>query len=215
MRHPGWLGAVLAFTVLVAVLTSAGRIVVGLVRGRRGYYDVDLTQALMGASMAGMSVASLSFLRVAIWQGVFTLVLAWHALRAIAGSRNRNRPRHGLLVQTGHLMSVAAMLYMLRSASSATTGAMNAPDTPMSMPMPVAASGGHLSGHPQVLSLLIAALLVGYAALVISQARRVARPNVPAGTDALPFAPRAAATAAAVSEAAVCAAMAAMLVARP
>ncbi len=215
MRHPGWLGAVLAFTVLVAALTSAGRVVVGLARGRRGYYDVDLTQALMGASMAGMFVASLSFLRVAIWQGVFTLVLAWHALRAIAGSRNPNRPRHGLLVQTGHLMSVAAMLYMLRSASSATTGAMNAPDTPMSMPMPVAAPGGHMSGHPQVLSLLIAALLVGYAALVINQARRVARPNVPAGTDALPFAPRAAATAAAVSEAAVCAAMAAMLVAPP
>lgn len=71
-----------------------------------------------------------------------------------------------------------------------------------------------VSVYPQVLSFLIAALLVAYAALVINQARRVALPNVPTGTDGLPFVLRAAA-AAAVSEAAMCAAMAAMLVAPP
>lgn len=73
-----------------------------------------------------------------------------------------------------------------------------------------------VSVYPQVLSFLIAALLVAYAALVINQARRVALPNVPTGTDGLPFVLRAAAAAAvAVSEAAMCAAMAAMLVAPP
>jgi hypothetical protein len=209
MRHPGWLAAVLAVTVLVAAVTSAGRVFVGLLRGRRGYCDVDLTHALMGVSMAGMFVASFSVLRVVIWQDVFTVVLAWHAIRAIARSRNRSGPRQGLLFQTGHLMSVAVMLYMLRSASSATARAMNAPDTPMSMALPDVQA----SVHPQVLSLLIATLLVAYAGLVINQAGRVPRPNVPAGADSLPFAPRAAA--AAVGEAAMCAAMAAMLVAPP
>lgn len=208
MRHLDWQAAVLAFTMLVAAVTSAGRVIVGLLRGRRGYCDVDLTHALMGASMAGMFVASLSFLRVATWQAVFTVVLAWHAIRAIARSQNRNGPRQGLLSQTGHLMSVAAMLYMLRSASPATTRAMNAPDGPMSMASPDVQA----SVHPQVLSLVIAALLVAYAGLVLNQARRVARPNVPAGADSLPFAPRAAA---AVGEAAMCAAMAAMLVTPP
>ena len=129
MRHLGWLAAVLPFTVLAAAVTSAGRVILGLLRGRRGYRDVDLTHAaLMGASMAGMFVAGPSFLSVAIWQDVFTVVLAWHAIRAIAGSQNRNGKLQGLLFQTGHLMSIAAMLYMLRSASSAITGAMNGPD---------------------------------------------------------------------------------------
>ena len=207
MRHLGWPAAFLAFTVLAAAATSAGRVIVGLLRGQRAHHGADLTHALMGANMAGMFVASLSFLSVAIWQEVFTVVIAWHAIRAIVGSQNRNSPRQGLLYQTGHLLSVAAMLYMLH-ASSATTGAMNAPD----MPMPMASTSIPVSVYPQALSFLIAALLVAYAALVINQARRVARPNIPAETDSLPFAPRAAAAEAA-SEVVLCAAMAAMLVA--
>ena len=207
MRHLGWPATLLAFTVLAAAAASAGRVIVGLLRGRRAHHGIDLTHALMGANMAGMFVASLSFLSVAIWQEVFTVVIAWHAIRAIVGSQNRNSSRQGLLDQTGHLLSVAAMLYMLHSASSATTGVMNAPD----MPMPTASPGIHSSVYPQALSLLIAVLLVAYAALVVNQAKRVARPNVPAETDSQPFAQRAAAAAA--SEVVMCTAMAAMLVA--
>lgn len=203
MPDLGWLAAVLAVTVLAAAATSLGRVVAGLLRGRRAHYGVDLTHALMGASMAGMFVANLSFLSTAIWTAAFAVVIGWHAIRAITGSQNRSSPRPGLLRETGHLLSVAAMLYMLQCVPSAANGEMNAPD----MPMQTAGAGAGV--HPQALSLLIAALLVGYAALAVGRARRAVRVAISAESGELPLAPRAATA----SEVVMCAAMSVMLVA--
>ena len=206
-----WLAAALAVIVLAAAATSVGRVVAGLLTGRRVHDGVDLTHALthalMGASMAGMFVANLRFLSAAIWQATFAVVIGWYAIRAIAGSRNPSRPRPGLLHQTGHLLSVAAMLYMLQlqCAPSEATGAMNAPNMPMHMALP----GAGAAVHPRALSLLIAVLLAGYAVLAASSTRRVVRASAANGSVGLPLAPRAAAA----SEAAMCAAMAVMLIA--
>jgi len=211
MPDLGWLAAALAVTVLAAAATSVGRVVVGLLSGRRVHNDIvlthALTHALMGASMAGMFVANLRFLSAAIWQATFAVVIGWHATRAIAGSQNRNSARLGPLHQTGHLLSVAAMLYMLQlqGAPTEATEAMNASTMPMHMALPDAGA----AVHPRALSLLIAALLAGYAVLAAGCARRAVRTNTADVNVGLPFAPRAAAA----SEAAMCAAMAVMLIA--
>jgi hypothetical protein len=201
----GWLAGALAVTVLAAAAYSAGRVIAGALLGRRAHYDVDITHVLMGASMAGMFVADLSFLSAAAWKLTFTVVLAWYALRALAGSQDRDSARQGqgLLFQTGHLLSVAAMLYMLQAVPSPATGAMKSPNMAMDMALPSVRT----AAHPRALSLLIAALLLGYAALAVSRARRVVRIHAGGGADALPLAPRAAAA----CEVVMCTAMAAML----
>lgn len=203
MPDLGWPAAVLCVTVLAAAATSAGRVIVGLLFGRRVHYDVDITHALMGVSMAGMFVADLRFLSATLWKAIFAAVIALYAIRAIAGPQNRNNPQRGLLSQTGHLLSVAAMLYMLQTVPSAATGSMNAPDMPMQM------AGIRMGAHLQALSILIAALLVGHAVLTVNRARRVSQANFSAGPDEPPLAPRAAAA----SEALMCTVMIVMLVA--
>lgn len=207
MPDPSWLGGALAIAVLAAAVYSVSRVLVGALGGRRVHYDVDISHALMGACMAGMFVAGLEFVSAAIWQAVFAVVIAWFSIRAIAGPQSRNSLRRGLLHQTGHLLSVAAMLYMLQAVppASSDAGAMKIPEMPMAMALPGTARAGV---HPRAVSILLAALLVGYAVLAVGRVRQVARGDAPAGTDELPLAPRAAAA----CEVVMCAAMAVTLV---
>lgn len=213
----GWPGSVLAATVLAAAAYSVGRIVVGPLRGRRVHYDVDLTHALMGASMAGMFVANLSFLSPAIWQAAFAVIIAWYATRAILGAQSSySGSQRGLLDQTGHLLSVAAMLYMLRATPSATTEATEhantASSTPMDMAVPPAGTA-HANAHLPALAhvpapaLLFAALLLGYVVLVANRARQAIRAHAPSATRHPPLAPRTGAA----CEVVMCAAMTIML----
>ncbi len=183
MPDHGWPGSVLAATVLAAAAYSVGRIVVGPLRVRRVHYDVDLTHALMGTSMAGMFVANLSFLGPAIWQAAFAVIIAWYATRAILGAQiSYSSSQRGLLDQTGHLLSVAAMLYTLHATPSATTEATErantASSTPMDMAMPSAGTV-HANAHVPALALLFAALLLGYIVLVANRARQAIRAHVP------------------------------------
>lgn len=176
MPDLGWLAAVLAVTVLTAAATSVGRVIAALLRGRRVHYGVDLTHALMGASMAGMFVANLSLLSTAIWQAAFAVVIGWYAIRAIIRSQHHNTSGPGLLRETGHLLSIAAMLYMLHAAPKPTTAELS--PTHMSMRMTGTRMDAHPHPHPQLLSLFIATLLVGYAVLAAKGARRAAASEV-------------------------------------
>lgn len=237
MPDYGWLGGTLAGTVLAAAAYSVGRVVVGPLRGRRVQYDVDITHALMGASMAGMLVANLSFLSAAIWQVAFAVIIAWSAARAMLGSRSQCSQRPDLLYQTGSLLSVAAMLYMLHAtpsaamATTATTGAVQNINKPLGMLGDMAMPSAGSVAHTPAIALLFAALLLGYVVLVASRlhsmaaafrapgrasrdrsaAGRAARTHSPAAEHRVPLAPRAGAA----CEVVMCVAMSIMLIITP
>lgn len=152
MTAPPWLHLVLTALMIAIAWGSGLRLGASLRRGRQAEPDADGLHVLMGIAMAGMLEPPLSVLPAVAWQVTFAASAAWFGWKSLLASRAPARvvPRRG--VPLPHLIESLAMIYMLLPGTAGTPG--------MTMP------GTHqawLAGSSEIIALLLALSMVGYA----------------------------------------------------
>jgi Domain of unknown function (DUF5134) len=168
MTSPGWLAGILAAVVLVVALFSAGRLIAGRGRRRRGEVDADGMHLVMGVAMAGMFVPRLATLPDAAWGAVFGAGAVWFAGRAWRDRGGRD-PLAGrwCAYPVPHLIDCVAMVYVLWAVPAAIAGGQPASGGGMGAAGMGAAGMGAVGGaaagtHWPALGLALAVAVCGY-----------------------------------------------------
>jgi len=156
MMGPSWLLDTFAVVMLAVAAVSAGRLVAAQVSGQLVDPDIDGTYVLMSIAMAGMLTSSLSTLPNAVWAAVFAVTTVWFGWRVARSARSQDFRTMANDHHVPHLIHSAAMVYMFVAvgAATATTGSA------------MGGMGG-MSGTAirfPTLALVLALLLLGYAA---------------------------------------------------
>jgi hypothetical protein len=164
MTAPGWLADGLAISMLTVALYCASRLVVARLTHRRTHYSVDAVHTAMGVAMAGVLTSRLA--STTVWAMVFVVAAGWFGLRALSGLRMARSGSAAVGSHLRHLVTSAAMVYMLVAVPSAA-----AASTP---------TGGatEMSGSPGVrfptLALLFGVFMIGYTVMVTDRLSRKA-----------------------------------------
>jgi len=166
MSGPAWLSSTFAALMAATSLFHAGRIPLARVLRRRTEYDVDLTHAAMGATMAAMLVGTLSPGAagiLAVGATVPTLWFGWRSVRLCALADTSAAGHRAMQAVTS-----GAMVYMLVGiALIGSTSAMHHAMTGM------AGLGQTSSFAANSLRLFAAMLAVPMLAVVVFTARRL------------------------------------------
>jgi Domain of unknown function (DUF5134) len=154
--HPGVITDLLAVLMLSVAVYCIGRLVLSLRSRWTTQRETDAVHTVMGVSMAGMLVPSLSALPSGLWLLIFsgtTLWFGWHVVREsdreFVGGRAAGQ-------HVPHLLMSAAMVYMLIVVEW--TGSMGTPHGSAMLGMSAASMG---AVRWPLLTVVIAVLLLG------------------------------------------------------
>jgi hypothetical protein len=180
MTAPGWLADGLAIAMLTVAFYCASRLVVARLTRRRTHYSVDAVHTAMGVAMAGMLTARLA--STTVWAMVFVLAAGWFGLRAVGGLRTTRARSAAVGSHLRHLVTSAAMVYMLVASPSAAMAST-----------PGAAATAPMGASPAVrfptLALLFGVFMIGYTVMVTDRLSRHA-PDPDGGSGEAILAPR-------------------------
>jgi len=113
MSIPAWILDIFAAIMLLVAAVSATRLVVSRAwRGGDTDADLDIAHLLMGISMAGMLVASLTTLPSVAWEVIFGVLTAWFGWRVYREARAGGARVLVDGCHSPHLVHSGAMLYM-------------------------------------------------------------------------------------------------------
>ncbi|HUD16862.1 MAG TPA: DUF5134 domain-containing protein [Acidimicrobiales bacterium] len=124
MSGPDWLDDCFAAVMVVVAIYSAGRLVASRGWSRPTHADVDVAHVLMGVGMAGMLSSAINPVPRAVWEVVFTALVAWFVWRCYRfatrlGLEGQDPDHvHHLSHYLTHLVMAAAMLYMYLVAAA-------------------------------------------------------------------------------------------------
>jgi Domain of unknown function (DUF5134) len=180
MSAPSWLADGMAIAMLTVALYCASRLVVARLTHRRTHYSVDAVHTAMGVAMAGMLTSRLA--STTGWALVFMVAAGWFGLRALGGLRAARFGSAAVGSHLRHLVTSAAMVYMLVAAPSAA-----AASTPTGGVM--AQMGGSPGVRFPTLALLFGVFMIGYTVMVTDRLSRHA-PDPDGGTAEAILAPR-------------------------
>jgi Domain of unknown function (DUF5134) len=165
---PGWLVDALAAMMLAVAAYCAGRPAVARIRRRTTDYPADIVHTAMGIAMAGMLTTRLA--HGTAWLGFFAMAAGWFAVRVVAGWVAEPATAVATRSNARHLVSCAAMVYMLLATPAAAVAA-----TPgVAMPAMGTAGGTRLP----MLAVVLGVVMMGNTVTVMKQ--------LPATTDGHP-----------------------------
>ena len=180
MGGQSWLADILAGVMIATAIFCVIRTVLTRIQHRPAEHDVDVVHALMGISMAGMLVASLTTLPADVWAAVFAAAGLWYAWQigrsyVVAGAAGQEAAGQQAAAQQAsaahrhhhlpHLAMCGAMVYMLLAAPAN----MSSADMSSGMGM-----GGSAARFP-ILALALTLILVGYVAWDTDRLSRMPR----------------------------------------
>jgi hypothetical protein len=156
---PAWLGGFLAVLMIATAAYCVSRLIISRTRHRPAEHDADATHAVMGVAMAGMLTAHLKFLPDGVWAVVFVIAGAWFAWRVATGYLTGRETGSGV-AHRGHDLSIllmcGAMIYMLLAVRAA-------PASGRAGLAGLAMGGGAGGPHFEILALVLALALFGFA----------------------------------------------------
>jgi hypothetical protein len=82
MGTPSWLYDLFGALVFLVAVSGVVLLIVSVTVRRLPGWDVDVSHAFMGVSMAGMFVTRWAFGPSAMWEVVFSVLLAWFSIRS-------------------------------------------------------------------------------------------------------------------------------------
>jgi Domain of unknown function (DUF5134) len=172
MTAPAWLADGLAIAMLTVALYCASRLIVARLLHRRTHYSVDAVHTAMGVAMAGMLTARL--VSTTLWAMVFVAAAGWFGLRAFGGLRTARAGSAAAGSHLRHLVTSAAMVYMLLAVPSAAAASTpNTPGTVATMQM-----GAGPGVRFPTLALFFGAFMIGYTIMVTDRlSRRAPNPD--------------------------------------
>jgi hypothetical protein len=162
---PSWLADALAIAMLTVAFYCASRLVVARLAHRRTHYSVDAVHTAMGVAMAGMLTSRL--VSTTVWAMVFVVAAGWFGLRALGGLRAARSGSAAVGSHLRHLVTSAAMVYMLVAAPSTAAASTPAADSTAQM-------GAGSGVRFPTLALLFGAFMIGYTIMVTDRLSRTA-----------------------------------------
>jgi hypothetical protein len=168
MIGPTWLAAIFGVIMLVAAVVAAVRIIAAWRAHRTTDYQIDIHNALMGVSMAGMLIPSLLIVTTGpstiAWLVVWILLTIWLAISVARDTAQRTHGNRFTGHHLPHLVMSAAMVYMF---AVMLVPASDSSDSGMSGMSGMSAGGGLVP--LATLDYAFVLFMVGYAVLVVDR----------------------------------------------